>query len=229
MDGKTVLYIEDSSVEREIVRRLLEAEGFDVRTASRPDEGIELAGVVEPDLILVDLHLPGMDGSAIASRLRAIPRLASVPIVAFSASINEESREEARSAFDAFMEKPVDVDLFPARIRELIKAGRSGRGASRKGPDGEGTEGAEWAEETREVLETLERVRSAMSHDLRTPLTVMISYASTVGRGKVGSLTERQREMLELVVEQGFQMDALIAELVSVARETLQRYGYPPK
>ncbi len=63
---------------------------------------------------------------------------------------------------------------------------------------------------------------------LRSPLTVMISYASTVGKGKAGNLSERQKEMLDLVVEQGFKMDADIVELVRIARETLDRYGYKP-
>ena len=80
-----------------------------------------------------------------------------------------------------------------------------------------------------ELLEILERIRAAMSHDLRTPLTVMISYASTVGREKAGGLTARQKEMLEVVVDQGFQMDSLISVLVKLARETLDRYGYQPK
>ena len=79
-----------------------------------------------------------------------------------------------------------------------------------------------------EVLQTLEKVRSTMSHDLRTPLTVMISYASTVGREKVGELNERQKDMLEQVVKHGFQMDAMISELVGLARETLHRYRYAP-
>jgi hypothetical protein len=57
----------------------------------------------------------------------------------------------------------------------------------------------------------------------------MISYASTVGREKAGGLTPRQKEMLEVVIDQGFQMDSLISELVKLARETLDRYGYEPK
>jgi hypothetical protein len=56
----------------------------------------------------------------------------------------------------------------------------------------------------------------------------MISYASTVSRGKVGELNERQKEMLDLVVQHGFQMDAQIAELVKLARDTLRRFGYKP-
>ena len=79
-----------------------------------------------------------------------------------------------------------------------------------------------------EALEALEKIRSILSHDLRSPLTVMISYAGTVGKGRVGDLSERQSEMLDLVVEQGFKLDKMIAELVRIARETLKRYNYPP-
>ena len=77
--------------------------------------------------------------------------------------------------------------------------------------------------------ETKDKFISIISHDLRTPLTVMISYANTVGREKVGTLNEQQKEMLELVVDQGFQMDELISELVRIAKQTLARYSYPPE
>ncbi len=69
--------------------------------------------------------------------------------------------------------------------------------------------------------EALEKVRAALNHDLRTPLTVIISYAHTLAQGKAGPLTDKQRELLETVVEQGFKMDAMLNELVSVMRQAL--------
>lgn len=221
-----VLYIDDSAVEREIVRQLLEAEGCEVMATGSPEAGIKLACKKMPDLILLDLHMPGMDGCAVVDRLREVPALQPVPVVALSASIKEEEREEVYARFDGFLKKPVDVDAFPAEVRGFISQGRVDATVSGDGQEGEKAGGADLPEEARDALEALEKIRATMSHDLRAPLTVMISYASTVGREKVGNLTERQREMLDLVVEQGFDMDALISELVKIARETLDRYGY---
>lgn len=227
MEKQKILYIDDSAVEREIVCRMLEGGGFVVVSTGKPDEGIEIARRMKPDLILVDLHMPEMDGCAMARHLRTMSQLNSVPIIAFSASINEEEKEEALIFFDGFVEKPVDIDLFPDQILELIQAGREGAIAEEKTGSEKGEAAVVEGEE--ELLEILERIRAAMSHDLRTPLTVMISYASTVGREKAGGLTPRQKEMLEVVVDQGFQMDSQISALVKLARETLDRYGHQPK
>jgi CheY-like chemotaxis protein len=229
MEKKMILYIEDSGVDRELIRRLLEGEGFNVLVTGKPDNGIELAQSKIPDLILIDLHLPEMDGSTIARVLREMPQLGRVPIVALSASIKEEELEDLLVPFDGFLEKPVDLETFPKTILEFISHGRSYKPEAKASEQNEQKKvEVTFSEETREALEALEKVRAAMSHDLRTPLTVMISYANTVGREKVGSLTQQQKEMLELVVDQGFQMDALISELVRIAKQTLSRYSYPP-
>lgn len=228
MEKKVILYIEDSGVDREFVRQLLEGEGFRVLVTGKPDEGIELARNHIPDLILIDLHLPDIDGSMTAQLLRNLPQLRLVPIIALSASIKEEEGEEFLTPFDGFLEKPVDMETFGEGILELISAGRC-YGPKPRASEEEGQPEVDLSEETREVLESLEKIRAAMSHDLRTPLTVMISYANTVGREKVGPLNDQQKEMLDLVVDHGFQMDALIGELVRIAKQTLARYSYPPK
>jgi two-component system cell cycle response regulator DivK len=227
MEEKMILYIEDSGVDRELIRRLLEGDGFNVLVTGNPENGIEMAQSKIPDLILVDLHLPEMDGSMIAGILRETPQLGRVPIVALSASIKEEECEDLLVHFDGFLEKPVDLETFPKSVLDFIQKGRSFRPEPKASE--KKTETIDISEQTREVLESLEKVRAAMSHDLRTPLTVMISYANTVGREKVGSLNEQQKEMLDLVVDQGFQMDALISELVRIAKQTLARYSYPPE
>jgi CheY-like chemotaxis protein len=228
-DKKTILYVDDSAVEREIIRELLEAEGFKVLSTGVPEEGIELACEWKPDLILVDLHLPGMNGSTLIGHLREVAELKEVPVVVISASIKDEEREEVLAVCDGFLEKPVNMDSFSGVIQGFISRGREDKpfSADEREKDAVATSAADG--DALEVLEALEKVRAAMSHDLRTPLTVMISYASTVGREKVGSLTERQKEMLDLVVDHGFQMDTLISELVRIAKDTLERYNYPPK
>ncbi|MFW6113999.1 MAG: response regulator [Actinomycetota bacterium] len=229
MQVKTILHIEDSAVEREIIRQVLEAEGFEVISSSEPVEGIELARRRVPHLILVDLHLPDMDGYKTVKNLRKLPQLDQVPIVALSASVSEEEKRKCRDFFDGFLDKPIDDENFPGLVLDLISRGREYPRSTDGAPEGMKRGAAELSKETREALEALEKVRAAMSHDLRTPLTVMISYANTVGREKVGGLNEKQKEMLDMVVDHGFQMDTLISELVRIAKDTLDRFEYPPK
>lgn len=225
----TVLHIEDSGVDREIVRQLLEAEDFTVISTASAKVGIELAKSRVPDIILVDYHLPDMEGCDVAMQLRTITQLRLVPIIAISATVSDEELEQCDAHFDGFIEKPIDADTFPQKVLELVSRGRSHRVYSTAEAKKKKKSTADMPQDTKDVLESLEKIRAALSHDLRTPLTVMISYANTVSREKVGDLNERQREMLDLVVDQGFQMDALISELVRIARESLDSYDFPPK
>jgi two-component system cell cycle response regulator DivK len=223
-----VLYIDDSGVEREIVRGLLEAEGFEVMSTGNVDAGTSLAASCPPDLVLLDLHMPDRPGSMVVEELRKVPGMEKVPVVALSASIREEERAEVLARFDGFVKKPVDPATFPLLVRELIAAGRLEEEPAREREE-EGMSGgvkgfACKSSDPEEALKTLEEVRAVMSHDLRTPLTVIISYAGTVSKEKAGPLNDQQRAMLETVVEHGFKMDALISDLVRKARETLDRY-----
>ena len=229
MRKRTVLYIEDSGVERQIICRLLGSENVEVIAAGDAAEGIELARRFKPDLILLDLHLPDMDGRALAESLRGIPHLESVPLVALSASLEEGEKGEARSYCDAYLRKPVDLDHFPAQVLEIIEAGRTGGGEAEGPGKKKAGSGVAAAREASEALETLERLRSTLSHDIRTPLTVIISYGTTVAKEKAGPLNEKQKEMLDILLEHGYKMDDLISELARLAQETLNRYHYPKK
>lgn len=229
MSGKTVLHIEDSAIEREIVRQVLEAEGFEVLSVPGPVEGIELARSRVPHLILVDLHLPDMDGYRTVENLRKLDQLEAVPIVALSASVSGEEKEKCRDFFDGFLDKPIDPEGFAAIVLDLIFVGRKDTKTVSGSSRDMGKKAGEPSRDAREALDALEKVRAAMSHDLRTPLTVMISYANTVGREKVGELNEKQKEMLDMVVDHGFQMDTLISELVRIAKKALDRFDYPPE
>ncbi len=76
-----------------------------------------------------------------------------------------------------------------------------------------------------EAREALEEVRATLNHDLRTPLTVIISYAQTLAQGKAGELNPVQREMLEVMVSEGYRMDGLIRETVALLRKAMGEGG----
>ena len=121
MCGPTVLYIEDDFQNRVLVRRVLEASGFCVIEAENGKTGMQLALAEGPDLILMDINLPEMDGYEVTARLKKMEQLAAVPIVAMTANVMKGDREKTLAAgCDGYIQKPIDVDLLPEQINRYI-------------------------------------------------------------------------------------------------------------
>ncbi len=126
MSRGTVLYIEDNPENRLLVRRILEAEGYTVIEASDAPSGLQAATDSPPDLILLDINLPEMDGYEFVSRLRGMEGLSDIPIVALTANVMKRDRERTLAAgCDGYIQKPIDVDELPRQIAGFIRK-RSG-------------------------------------------------------------------------------------------------------
>ena len=108
-----VLVVEDDERSRRLAREVLDLAGFHVLTATTGTEGIEVAMQERPDLILMDVGLPDMDGADALTRLRAATTTASIPVVAVTALAMKGDRERLLSAgFDDYLSKPVDVEAL---------------------------------------------------------------------------------------------------------------------
>jgi two-component system, cell cycle response regulator DivK len=108
-----VLVVEDDERSRRLAREVLDLAGFHVLTATTGAEGIEVAIQERPDLILMDVGLPDMDGAVALTRLRAATATASIPVVALTALAMKGERERLLSAgFDDYLSKPIDVDAL---------------------------------------------------------------------------------------------------------------------
>jgi two-component system cell cycle response regulator DivK len=115
--SRTILYIEDDLPSRILVRRVLEAEGYRVVEAEGGIEGLAAARTERPLLILVDINMPAMDGLEVTARLRAMPELGSVPIIALTANVMKGDRERTLAAgCSGYIQKPIDVDLLPVQL-----------------------------------------------------------------------------------------------------------------
>ena len=126
-DGKKpkLLYIEDNSENRMLVRAILEAEGYTIVEAEDGLSGIEAAVREEPVLILLDVNLPGIDGYEVVSVIKAFPALASTPVVALTAYAMEGDRQRTLVAgCDGYIQKPIDVDTFPRQVEEFLHGKR---------------------------------------------------------------------------------------------------------
>lgn len=119
-----ILYIEDDFSNRLLVRRVLTAEGYTVVEAENGPEGLRVAREEKPDLVLVDINMPDMDGYEVTARLRQIPEMADVPIVALTANVLRGDREKSLAAgCDGYIQKPLDVDMLPTQIATFLEAG----------------------------------------------------------------------------------------------------------
>lgn len=121
---KKVLYIEDNAQNLYLVTYILEKHGYAVDAAQDGQEGIDKAAQARPDLILLDIQLPRMDGYAVARRLRANPDLARIPIVAVTSYAMAGDRDKALEAgCDGYIEKPINPDTFMQQIEQHLQDG----------------------------------------------------------------------------------------------------------
>ena len=129
MTGPTVLIVEDNHRNLKLARDVLEFNGFTVAVSTTGEDAIDEAVRTAPDVILMDLQLPGIDGHTALARLRADPRTAGIPVVALTAFAMREDRVRALEAgFDGYLEKPISVRDFPEQVRSHLGARRHGGG-----------------------------------------------------------------------------------------------------
>lgn len=118
MSGLSVLLVEDNPRNLKLARDVLEHAGFAVTAVTSGEEVLAAARTTLPDVILMDLQLPGIDGHAALSRLRADPLTAGIPVVAVSAFAMQVDRDRAlASGFDGYLMKPISVREFPEQVR----------------------------------------------------------------------------------------------------------------
>ncbi|MDM0046216.1 response regulator [Variovorax dokdonensis] len=122
----TILIIEDNDKNMKLARDLLQHEGHATLEARTGEEGVVLAIANRPDLILMDIHLGGIDGIAALQRIREVRALDAVPIIAVSASVMPDDRRHiASSGFDAFLTKPISIKPFIETVERVLREGRS--------------------------------------------------------------------------------------------------------
>ncbi len=124
---RTVLLIEDNEQNRYLATYLLEQHGYRVISAIDGRRGLELAQTLVPDVILLDIQLPTMDGYEVASALRTIAALRNTPIVAVTSYAMMGDREKALAAgCNGYIEKPIDPETFVSEIAAYVDAPATG-------------------------------------------------------------------------------------------------------
>ena len=124
----TILIVEDNEKNMKLVRDILRHRGYDTLEAATGEEGVRLAGEHRPDLVLMDIQLPDIDGIAALGRIRTDPALDRTPVLAISASVMpDEQQKVVASGFDAFITKPINLKAFQETVERFLAQGRTPR------------------------------------------------------------------------------------------------------
>ena len=120
-----ILIVEDNEKNMKLVRDVLQVKGYQTLEAATAEDGIALAQAHSPDLVLMDIQLPGMNGIEALGVLRENPATAHIPVIAVTASVMQQDRKLITEAgFDAYIGKPINLKEFLQAVREVIEAPR---------------------------------------------------------------------------------------------------------
>jgi two-component system cell cycle response regulator len=116
-----ILVVEDNQDNLDLIAYLLRAYGFSPQLAQTGPEGLRIAGEERPELILLDIRMPGMDGYEVAAAIRGMPALAHTRVVAVTASAMVGDRERITAAgFDGYIQKPIDPETFLQTLQPFL-------------------------------------------------------------------------------------------------------------
>jgi two-component system, cell cycle response regulator DivK len=114
------LIAEDNAVNRELLRELLESRGYDVVEACDGQEALKMIEQAQPDILLLDIGMPKLDGFAVVQKIRTNPRLANLPVLAVTAYAMQGDREKVLdSGFDGYLSKPIDPKTLDQELKRL--------------------------------------------------------------------------------------------------------------
>ena len=120
-----ILIIEDNEKNLKLVRDVLRVKGYETIEATNAEDGVRLAVERAPDLVLMDIQLPGMNGIEARGVLRANPATSAIPVIAVTASVMQQDRNQITDAgFDGYVGKPINLKEFLQAVREMIEAPR---------------------------------------------------------------------------------------------------------
>jgi two-component system cell cycle response regulator DivK len=121
MANELILIVEDNEKNRKLVRDVLAFKGYRLAEAETGEEGVRLAREVHPDLILMDIQLPGINGITALGQIRDDPVIRHTPVIAVTASAMTHDRQKIMAAgFDGYQSKPINVKDFLAAVRAML-------------------------------------------------------------------------------------------------------------
>ncbi|MEO8178678.1 MAG: hybrid sensor histidine kinase/response regulator [Deltaproteobacteria bacterium] len=220
-----ILHIEDDPANRLLVRKILGPAGFEVIDAADGVEGIRKAITEHPDLVLVDIAIPGLDGYEVTLRLRAEPHLRHVPIVAITAEGNRET--SLAVGCDGFLQKPIDARTFVDTIRSYLLGLKDKGDQTSKHLRLQSQRIVSHLEEKVDQLSSanarlveMDQARKEfyrnVSHELATPMTPIVGYVRLLLDGELGDLNVAQSKAIAAINDCAVRLRGLIDNLLDV-------------
>jgi CheY-like chemotaxis protein len=121
MANELILIVEDNEKNRKLVRDVLAFKGYRLAEAETGEDGVRLAKELHPDLVLMDIQLPGINGIVALGQIRQDPTIARTPVIAVTASAMTHDRQKIMAAgFDGYQSKPINVKDFLAAVRAML-------------------------------------------------------------------------------------------------------------
>jgi two-component system cell cycle response regulator DivK len=121
-DKGKVLYVEDNFDNRMLVRRVLTADGYTVVEATNANDAMKIIEAEKPDLILMDINMPEVDGYTLTAKIKSTPGMSKIPIVAVTANVMRGDREKSLEAgCDGYIQKPIDIDVLTQQVERYIQ------------------------------------------------------------------------------------------------------------
>jgi signal transduction histidine kinase len=214
----TILIVDDENQNRRLLQALLGPEGYVTRTAASGEEALASIADDPPDLILLDVMLPGLDGRQVASAVKADPASRNIPIIMVTAQSHREARLAALDAgAEEFLTKPVDRAELWLRVRNLLRLKELGDLLENHRLTLE----AEVQARTAELLMANEAIRgftAAAAHDLRTPLTSIVGFSALLTKNWEAYSDESRRKFVASIDRQSHTMSILVDDLLGLAR-----------
>ncbi len=215
MDPKgEILVVDDTPESLKLLVDLLMDEGYRVRPTMDPKLALESALSNPPELILLDVRMPGMDGFELCQRLKQATCTEQVPIIFVSAL--QELHERVRG-FEAggvdFITKPIQREEVLARVSAQLELSRMRQSLEKRSQE---------LAAANQKLQDLDKLKSmfiaSVSHELRTPLNAIISFSGILLREILGGLNERQRDSLERIDRAGKHLFSLITDVIDISK-----------
>jgi len=211
----SILVVDDDPVVRSLVRATLENDGFGVIEAADGIEGCRFCEDHRPDLLLVDVVMPRMDGYELCRELRGRPESAYVPIVV---ATSRDDIESIARAYDAgatdFIPKPLNWLVLSHRVRYILRASRAFDELRR---DQEGLIAAEASNRSKyEFLANL-------SHEMRAPLNAIIGFSGMMRDRSFGPLNDKYLEYANIIGDSGRHLLAIITDILDLAKSDANR------
>ena len=206
-----VLIIDDEEHFRQVIVKFLTKKGFEALVAPDGQTGLGLAAEAQPDMVVCDLRMPGMDGYQVLAGLRRDPKLADIPLIFLTGQSDPcQVRQGMNLGADDYLTKPVNLEDLLGAIRVRLNRRRAQRQRQEK------------------QMERAMQLFGGIVHDLRDPLFVVLGYTDLLrsSKGRTEGAEASPKQILDRMQQAVLRMQAIVSETLFLARSRMQRLPF---